>query len=89
MLEDLKARGLAEMNEGALVIAVAREDDKKPMPPLLLVKSDGGVLYGTTDMATVVERHARTESRSDSLCGGSSPAWPFRAGFPRRAEDRP
>lgn len=56
MLADLKARGLAEMNEGALVIPVAREDDKKPMPPLLLVKSDGGVLYGTTDMATVVER---------------------------------
>jgi arginyl-tRNA synthetase len=44
------------MNEGALVIPVARDDDKKPMPPLLLVKSDGGVLYGTTDMATVVER---------------------------------
>lgn len=56
MLADLKARGLAEMNEGALVIPVAREDDKKPMPPLLLVKSDGGGLYGTTDMATVVER---------------------------------
>ena len=56
MLEDLKARGLAEMNEGALVIPVARDDDKKPMPPLLLVKSDGGVLYGTTDMATVIER---------------------------------
>ena len=56
MLEDLKARGLAEMNEGALVIPVARDDDKKPMPPLMLVKSDGGVLYGTTDMATVIER---------------------------------
>jgi arginyl-tRNA synthetase len=56
MLEDLKARGFAQMDEGALVIAVAEESDKKPMPPLLLVKSDGGVLYGTTDMATVVER---------------------------------
>ena len=56
MLQDLKARGLAEMNEGALVIPVAEDGDKKPMPPLLLVKSDGGVLYGTTDMATVVER---------------------------------
>ena len=56
MLEDLKARGFAQLDEGALVIAVAEEGDKKPMPPLLLVKSDGGVLYGTTDMATVVER---------------------------------
>jgi len=56
MLADLKARGLAQMSEGALVIEVARDGDKKPMPPLILVKSDGGVLYGTTDMATIVER---------------------------------
>jgi arginyl-tRNA synthetase len=56
MLDDLKRRGLAVMSEGALVIEVARDDDKKPMPPLMLVKSDGGVLYGTTDMATIIER---------------------------------
>jgi arginyl-tRNA synthetase len=56
MLEDLKQRGLAEISEGALVVPVARDDDKKPMPPLILVKSEGGVLYGTTDLATVIER---------------------------------
>jgi arginyl-tRNA synthetase len=56
MIEDLKARGLAELSEGALVVPVARDDDKKPMPPLILVKSEGGVLYGTTDLATVIER---------------------------------
>jgi len=56
MLEDLKARGLTEVSEGALVVPVARDDDKKPMPPLILVKSEGGVLYGTTDLATVIER---------------------------------
>ena len=56
MLDDLKTRGLAEISEGALVVPVAREDDKKPMPPLILVKSEGGVLYGTTDLATVIER---------------------------------
>ena len=56
MIEDLKARGLAHLSEGALVIEVAREDDKKPLPPLLLVKSEGGVLYGTTDLATIIER---------------------------------
>jgi arginyl-tRNA synthetase len=38
------------------VVHVAEEGDKKPMPPLMLVKSDGGVLYGTTDLATVIER---------------------------------
>ena len=35
MMEDLKARGLAQLSEGALVIDVARDDDKKPLPPLI------------------------------------------------------
>jgi arginyl-tRNA synthetase len=56
MIADLKARGLAVESEGALVVPVARDDDKKPLPPLILVKSEGGVLYGTTDLATVIER---------------------------------
>jgi arginyl-tRNA synthetase len=56
MIEDLKQWGLASLSEGALVVEVARDDDKKPMPPLILVKSEGGVLYGTTDLATIVER---------------------------------
>ncbi len=56
MIEDLKARGLAVKSEGALVVPVARNSDKKEMPPLILVKSDGAVLYGTTDLATVIDR---------------------------------
>jgi arginyl-tRNA synthetase len=56
MIEDLKMRGLAEISEGALVVQVAKDDDKKPLPPLLLIKSEGGVLYGTTDLATIIER---------------------------------
>lgn len=56
MLNDLKERGLAEMSEGALVVPVSKADDNKPLPPLILVKSEGGVLYGTTDLATVIER---------------------------------
>ena len=56
MIEDLKARGFAEESEGALVIQVAEPDDKKEMPPLILLKSDGAALYGTTDLATIVDR---------------------------------
>jgi arginyl-tRNA synthetase len=52
----LKKQGLAVISEGALVVPVAEENDKKPLPPLILVKSEGGVLYGTTDLATVIER---------------------------------
>jgi len=56
MVEDLKARGLAVMSEGALVVPVAEPGDKKEMPPLILLKSDGAVLYGTTDLATIIDR---------------------------------
>jgi arginyl-tRNA synthetase len=56
LIEDLKKRHLAEVSEGALVIRVAEDGDKKEMPPLILVKSDGAVLYGSTDMATIVDR---------------------------------
>jgi len=56
MIGDLKKRGLAVMSEGALVVPVAEPADRKEMPPLILQKSDGAVLYGTTDLATIVER---------------------------------
>jgi arginyl-tRNA synthetase len=56
MIEDLKSRGLAVESEGALIVAVAEPADKKELPPLILVKSDGAVLYGTTDLATIVDR---------------------------------
>lgn len=56
MIADLKTRHIAEESEGALVVRVAEETDKKEMPPLILLKSDGAVLYGTTDLATIVDR---------------------------------
>lgn len=56
MAEGLKEKGFAVQDEGAWVIPVEKNDDKKKYPPLILYKRDGGVMYGTTDMATVVER---------------------------------
>src|SRR2546423_8520427 len=56
MIEDLKTRGLAVESEGALIMPVAEPTDKKELPPLILVKSDGAVLYGTTDLATIIDR---------------------------------
>jgi arginyl-tRNA synthetase len=56
MIDDLKQRNLAVMSEGALVVHVAKEDDNREMPPIILVKTDGGVTYGTTDLATIVQR---------------------------------
>ena len=56
MVQDLKDRGLAVQSEGAWVIPVAEEGDKKEVPPMILVKSDGSAIYATTDLATMVQR---------------------------------
>ena len=56
MIDDFKAKGLAVESEGALVIPVAQEGDKKEVPPCILVKSDGSAIYATTDLATMVQR---------------------------------
>lgn len=56
MVADLKAKGLAVPSEGAWVIPVAEPGDKKEIPPVILVKSDGSSIYATTDLATMVQR---------------------------------
>ncbi len=56
MLEALKKQKLAVESDGALVMDVALADDKKEFPPLILYKRDGAVMYGTTDLATIVDR---------------------------------
>lgn len=56
MVEKLKAAHFAVEDQGALVVPVAKNDDVKEMPPLILYKSDGAVMYGTTDLATIADR---------------------------------
>ena len=56
MVAGLKAKGLAIPSEGAWVIPVAEPGDKKEIPPVILVKSDGSSIYATTDLATMVQR---------------------------------
>ena len=46
-------------SEGTLVIDVAKEDDKKEMPPLLYIKTDGATIYATRDLATIYSRVKR------------------------------
>ncbi|MFK7839318.1 MAG: arginine--tRNA ligase [Bdellovibrionales bacterium] len=59
MVNDLKTKGIAVEDDGALVIDVVQEDDKKEIPPLILLKSDGAVMYSTTDLGTIIDRVAR------------------------------
>ena len=56
MVQDMKDKGLAHISEGALVVDVTEESDKKEIPPCMVLKSDGAANYETTDLATLVWR---------------------------------
>ncbi|WP_017932674.1 arginine--tRNA ligase [Robiginitomaculum antarcticum] len=56
MIEGFKAKGITEQDDGALIIRVETEADKKPVPPVFLVSRSGAVQYHTTDLATLLDR---------------------------------
>ncbi|HEX4179779.1 MAG TPA: arginine--tRNA ligase [Caulobacteraceae bacterium] len=56
MIEDLKSKDLLTEDQGAVILRVARQGDKRELPPLLVVSSAGSAMYGTTDLATVLDR---------------------------------
>jgi arginyl-tRNA synthetase len=56
MVEDLKQKGLLVADQGAQIVRVARDGDKRQLPPLLVVSSEGSAMYGTTDLATILDR---------------------------------
>lgn len=69
MIVDLESKGLLVEDDGARVVHVARpgETRKKKLadgstveapspPPLLVVSSEGSAMYGTTDLATILDR---------------------------------
>lgn len=56
LLQQLRDAGFAQESDGALIVEVAEPDEKREIPPLILEKSDGAVLYGTTDLATIQQR---------------------------------
>jgi len=53
VVEYLKKENYAKESQGALVVEVAEPGDVKEYPPVLLVKSGGGFLYATSDIATI------------------------------------
>ncbi len=69
MIAHLETRGLLVEDDGARVVHVARpgETRKKKLadgtvieapspPPLLVISSEGSAMYGTTDLATILDR---------------------------------
>lgn len=63
MIEDLDHKKLLVEDQGAKVVFVhdkmvpAKDGGERPnVPPLLVVSSEGSAMYGTTDLATIVQR---------------------------------
>ena len=59
MMEYIDKLGITRESEGAIVIDVARDDDTVEYPPMMLVKSNGGASYQTTDLAGIYDRVKR------------------------------
>ena len=56
MTEYLEKKKILKQSEGAIIIDVSKDDDKKEIPPLLLYKSNKAVSYEATDLATIWQR---------------------------------
>lgn len=59
MLDYLEKNNLTEISDGATIIDVKEDTDKKEMPPVILIKSNGGLLYDSTELATLYGREKR------------------------------
>ena len=59
LIEKLKKRNLLYESEGAMVVDVKEETDTEPMPPLVILKGNGGTVYQTRDLATILSRMKR------------------------------
>lgn len=56
LLNILKNKQLLVESAGAQVVEVAQEGDKNPLPPTIIIKSNGSEGYATTDVATILQR---------------------------------
>lgn len=56
MIPYLKEKKVLKKDDGALIIDVKEDTDKKEMPPCIIQKSDGSYLYSTSDLGTIWQR---------------------------------
>lgn len=56
LLQILSEKNLLVPSEGAQVVDVSCESDKAPVPPAIVIKSNGSEGYVTTDIATILQR---------------------------------
>ena len=58
-IDIMEKSGYLVESEGAKVVDVKEETDKAPMPPLVVIKSNGATLYATRELATLESRMKR------------------------------
>lgn len=68
MVADLEDKGLLELDQGARIVRVAEPGDRRELPPLLVVSSEGSAMYGTTDLATIVQRREEIDPQLILYC---------------------
>lgn len=56
LMNILAKKNLLTESDGALIVEVADPEDKAPMPPVIVRKSDHSSNYATTDLATIIQR---------------------------------
>lgn len=56
LMEALENKNLITESQGAKVVLVKKDTDKKEMPPVIVEKNDGSAIYATTDLAAIYER---------------------------------
>lgn len=56
LMNELESRNLVVVDQGAKIVNIKRDTDKKEMPPVIVEKSDGSAIYATTDLATIMQR---------------------------------
>lgn len=61
----LENKNLLVESEGAKVVEVKNDEDTAPMPPLLVIKSNGTYSYQSTDLATILQR--KKENNPDEI----------------------
>ena len=59
VMDILKSKDLIYESEGAMVVDTKEETDNEPMPPLVVLKGNGGTVYQTRELATILSRVER------------------------------
>ncbi len=67
---------------------VARESDKKEMPPIILVNKDGAIGYHGSDLGTIVDRKRTIDPHLSLYIVDQRQALALRAGFSRKRSGR-